>query len=89
MGKVYANATEALDGLLHDDMLIAAGGFGLSASAASVVCVVSAAFIGCLSGPAGCVQWGNWSERFCLRCNDRKLSDSSIICLDGNGHDEQ
>ena len=29
MNKIYANATEALDGLLHDDMLIAAGGFGL------------------------------------------------------------
>ena len=29
MQKVYANATEALDGLLHDGMLIAAGGFGL------------------------------------------------------------
>jgi 3-oxoacid CoA-transferase subunit A len=30
MKKVYANATEALDGLLKDGMLIAAGGFGLS-----------------------------------------------------------
>jgi len=29
MKKVYANANEALDGLLHDGMLIAAGGFGL------------------------------------------------------------
>src|SRR5256714_5881163 len=29
MNKVYANATEALAGLLHDDMTIAAGGFGL------------------------------------------------------------
>src|SRR5213596_2884933 len=29
MKKVYANATEALAGLLHDDMTIAAGGFGL------------------------------------------------------------
>ncbi|WP_120502250.1 CoA transferase subunit A [Roseovarius sp. EL26] len=29
MSKIYANAAEALDGLLHDDMLIAAGGFGL------------------------------------------------------------
>ncbi|SLN20237.1 putative succinyl-CoA:3-ketoacid coenzyme A transferase subunit A [Roseovarius albus] len=29
MSKLYANAAEALDGLLHDDMLIAAGGFGL------------------------------------------------------------
>ncbi|SEO26942.1 3-oxoacid CoA-transferase subunit A [Salinihabitans flavidus] len=29
MKKVYDNATEALDGLLHDGMLIAAGGFGL------------------------------------------------------------
>ncbi len=29
MKKIFANATEALDGLLHDDMLIAAGGFGL------------------------------------------------------------
>lgn len=29
MKKIYANATEALDGLLHDDMFIAAGGFGL------------------------------------------------------------
>lgn len=29
MKKVYANATEALDGLLSDGMLIAAGGFGL------------------------------------------------------------
>ena len=29
MKKIYANAAEALDGLLRDDMLIAAGGFGL------------------------------------------------------------
>ena len=29
MKKVYANASEALDGLMHDGMLIAAGGFGL------------------------------------------------------------
>lgn len=29
MKKVYANAAEALNGLLHDGMLIAAGGFGL------------------------------------------------------------
>lgn len=27
MKKVYATAAEALDGLLHDGMLIAAGGF--------------------------------------------------------------
>jgi len=29
MKKVYANAAEALDGVLSDGMLIAAGGFGL------------------------------------------------------------
>ncbi len=29
MKKVFATAAEALEGLLHDDMLIAAGGFGL------------------------------------------------------------
>ena len=29
MQKIYANAAEALDGLLHDGMFIAAGGFGL------------------------------------------------------------
>ncbi|MBC8792951.1 MAG: succinyl-CoA--3-ketoacid-CoA transferase, partial [Tagaea sp. CACIAM 22H2] len=29
MKKVYKNANEALDGLLFDGMLIAAGGFGL------------------------------------------------------------
>ena len=29
MKKVYANAAEALDGLLFDGMFIAAGGFGL------------------------------------------------------------
>ena len=29
MKKVYANAAEALDGVLHDGMTIAAGGFGL------------------------------------------------------------
>ena len=29
MNKVYGSAAEALDGLLRDDMLIAAGGFGL------------------------------------------------------------
>ncbi len=29
MNKVYGSAIEALDGLLHDGMLIAAGGFGL------------------------------------------------------------
>src|SRR6056297_2599323 len=30
MNKVYGSAAEALDGILRDDMLIAAGGFGLS-----------------------------------------------------------
>ena len=29
MGKIYSSAAEALDGLLFDGMLIAAGGFGL------------------------------------------------------------
>ncbi|MBU3078948.1 CoA transferase subunit A [Sphingomonas quercus] len=29
MGKVYPNATAALEGLLHDGMMICAGGFGL------------------------------------------------------------
>jgi 3-oxoacid CoA-transferase subunit A len=29
MDKTYANAAAALDGLLKNDMLIAAGGFGL------------------------------------------------------------
>lgn len=29
MSKIYPNAAAALDGILHDDMLIAAGGFGL------------------------------------------------------------
>ena len=29
MKKVYDTAAEALDGLLHDGMLVAAGGFGL------------------------------------------------------------
>ena len=29
MNKVYDNAAQALDGLLHDGMLIASGGFGL------------------------------------------------------------
>jgi len=29
MKKIYANAADALDGLLHDGMFIAAGGFGL------------------------------------------------------------
>src|SRR5256885_14464794 len=29
MSKVYSNATAALAGLLHDNMTIAAGGFGL------------------------------------------------------------
>ena len=29
MNKVYSNATAALAGLLHDNMTIAAGGFGL------------------------------------------------------------
>lgn len=29
MKKIYANAAEALDGLLHDGMFIASGGFGL------------------------------------------------------------
>ena len=29
MSKVYSDAKTALDGLLHDDMTIAAGGFGL------------------------------------------------------------
>src|SRR3981081_4377658 len=29
MSKVYTDATAALAGLLHDDMTIAAGGFGL------------------------------------------------------------
>mgnify|MGYP000291091150 CR=1 FL=1 len=30
MSKIYKSAADALDGLLRDDMLIAAGGFGLS-----------------------------------------------------------
>lgn len=30
MKKVYSSAADALDGILHDGMLIAAGGFGLS-----------------------------------------------------------
>jgi 3-oxoacid CoA-transferase subunit A len=30
MNKLYPDAASALDGLLHDDMLICAGGFGLS-----------------------------------------------------------
>ncbi|MEM1236691.1 MAG: CoA-transferase, partial [Pseudomonadota bacterium] len=29
MKKIYGSASEALDGLLHDGMFIAAGGFGL------------------------------------------------------------
>ncbi|SMX38561.1 putative succinyl-CoA:3-ketoacid coenzyme A transferase subunit A [Maliponia aquimaris] len=29
MKRVYGSAAEALDGVLHDGMLIAAGGFGL------------------------------------------------------------
>src|ERR1700737_3158307 len=29
MSKVYPNATAALDGLLHDNMTMAAGGFGV------------------------------------------------------------
>ncbi|TNE64997.1 MAG: succinyl-CoA--3-ketoacid-CoA transferase, partial [Rhodobacteraceae bacterium] len=29
MNKIYASAPDALDGLLTDGMLIAAGGFGL------------------------------------------------------------
>ncbi|MEP6777984.1 MAG: CoA-transferase, partial [Chthoniobacterales bacterium] len=29
MSKVYSDATAALAGLLHDNMTIAAGGFGL------------------------------------------------------------
>ena len=29
MKKIYANAAEALDGLLHDGMFVASGGFGL------------------------------------------------------------
>jgi len=29
MSKIYGSAADALDGLLHDDILIAAGGFGL------------------------------------------------------------
>ncbi|NNK78650.1 MAG: succinyl-CoA--3-ketoacid-CoA transferase, partial [Litoreibacter sp.] len=29
MKKLYGSAAEALDGLLHDGMFIAAGGFGL------------------------------------------------------------
>ena len=29
MSKVYSDPTAALDGLLHDNMTIAAGGFGL------------------------------------------------------------
>ena len=29
MKKIYGSAAEALEGVLHDGMLIAAGGFGL------------------------------------------------------------
>ena len=29
MSKVYSDPTAALDGLLHDNMIVAAGGFGI------------------------------------------------------------
>jgi len=32
MSKVYSDPMAALDGLLHDNMTVAAGGFGLAAS---------------------------------------------------------
>jgi len=53
MKKVYADATSALSGLLHDDMTIAAGGFGL--------CGIPENLIGALvaSGAKGLTIVGN------------------------------
>ena len=36
MNKVYPNAKAALDGLLHDKLTVAAGGFGLCGRAEGV-----------------------------------------------------
>jgi 3-oxoacid CoA-transferase subunit A len=43
MKKVYPDATEALNGLLHDDMLIAAGGFGLCGIPELLIAAIRAA----------------------------------------------
>src|SRR5207244_9486467 len=53
MSKVYSNAKAALDGLLHDNMTIAAGGFGL--------CGIPENLIGALhdSGVTGLTIVGN------------------------------
>jgi len=45
MGKVYATAGEALDGLLSDGMLIAAGGFGLCGIPENLIAAIRASAI--------------------------------------------
>jgi 3-oxoacid CoA-transferase subunit A len=42
MNKVYGSAAEALDGLLRDDMLIAAGGFGLCGIPENLIAAIRA-----------------------------------------------
>jgi 3-oxoacid CoA-transferase len=53
MSKVYPNATAALAGLLHDDMTIAAGGFGLCGIPENLIAAVVA------SGVRGLTIVGN------------------------------
>ena len=45
MKKVYAGAAEALDGLLHDNMTIAAGGFGLCGIPENLISAIKASGI--------------------------------------------
>lgn len=42
MKKVFASASEALDGLLHDNMIIAAGGFGLCGIPENLIAAIKA-----------------------------------------------
>ncbi|MEM1297634.1 MAG: CoA transferase subunit A [Pseudomonadota bacterium] len=42
MGKVYSSAAEALEGLLSDDMMIAAGGFGLCGIPENLITAIKA-----------------------------------------------
>ena len=46
MSKVYPNATAALNGLLHDDMTIAAGGFGLCGIPENLIAAIRASGAG-------------------------------------------
>ena len=61
MSKVFPNATAALNGLLHDNMTIAAGGFGLCGIPENLIVALRDSGIKdltCVSNNAGVDDWG-------------------------------